>query len=418
MSTSMPGASSGPDLSARLSVGFSWAGHTMMHITAALYLTVVLALEREWNLSYDELIRLWTLGSLMIGVGAPLAGWLGDRWSDSRMMAAFFLITGGGAVAAGLVDGPDSLWLALAALGLGASIYHPVGMSWMVKNATNRGKALGYLGLFGSLGVALAGVVAGGLTEWFGWRAAFLVPGAVCLLMGMALAVCIALGIVRDRHGDVKPQPKPARGDVIRAFVVLSVTMLCAGLMFNAMQVVLPKLFGERLHGLVGEGTFGIGGLVTLVYLTAAVPQLIGGHLADRYPLRRIYGLCLLWQVPMMAALAVLSGFPLVAAAALVIIASQVQIPAENLLLARYTPDRHRGLAFGAKFILSFGAGPLAVQMVAYFYQRSGEFVTLYATLTLLAGIAFLAALLLPGEAAPARKSPVVEPGAVPAGAD
>ncbi|MCW2246363.1 MFS family permease [Azospirillum fermentarium] len=405
-----------PDLSARLSVGFSWVGHTMMHITAALYLTVVLALEREWNLPYDELIRLWTLGSLMIGVGAPLAGWLGDRWSDSRMMAVFFLLTGAGSVAAGLADGPHALWLGLAVLGLGASIYHPVGMSWMVKNAVNRGKALGYLGLFGSLGVALAGVVAGGLTEVFGWRSAFLLPGAVCLLLGVALAVCIAMGVVQDRHADVKPQPKPSRGDVIRAFVVLSVTMLCAGLMFNAMQVVLPKLFGERLHGLVGEGTFGIGGLVTLVYLTAAVPQLIGGHLADRYPLKRIYALCLLWQTPMMAALAVLSGFPLVGAAGLVIIASQVQIPAENLLLSRYTPDRHRGLAFGAKFILSFGAGPLAVQMVAYFYEQSGEFVTLYATLTVLAGIAFLAALLLPGDRTPATADAAAQPAAVPAG--
>lgn len=407
---------SSSDLSARLSVGFSWIGHTMMHITAALYLTVVLALEREWNLPYDDLIRLWTLGSLMIGVGAPLAGWLGDRWSDSRMMAVFFLLTGAGSIAAGLADGPHALWLGLAVLGLGASIYHPVGMSWMVKNAVNRGKALGYLGLFGSLGVALAGVVAGGLTEVFGWRSAFLVPGLVCLVLGVALAVCIAMGIVQDRHADVKPQPKPSRGDVIRAFVVLSVTMLCAGLMFNAMQVVLPKLFGERLHGLVGEGTFGIGGLVTLVYLTAAVPQLIGGHLADRYPLKRIYALCLLWQTPMMAALAVLSGFPLVGAAALVIIASQVQIPAENLLLSRYTPDRHRGLAFGAKFILSFGAGPLAVQMVAYFYEQSGEFVTLYATLTVLAGIAFLAALLLPGDREPAKADAAAQPDAVPAG--
>lgn len=410
---------SAPDVSARLSVGFSWIGHTLMHITAALYLTVVLALEQEWKLPYDDLIRLWTLGSLMIGVGAPLAGWLGDRWSDSRMMAVFFFITGGGSVAAGLANGPDALWLGLAVLGLGASIYHPVGMSWMVKNAPNRGKALGYLGLFGTLGVALAGVVAGGLTEWLTWRAAFLVPGAVCLVMGVALAGCIALGIVRDRLADVKPQPKPSRGEVIRAFVVLSVTMLCAGLMFNAMQVVLPKLFGERLHGLVGEGTFGIGGLVTMVYLTAAVPQLIGGHLADRFPLRRIYALCLLWQVPMMAALAVMAGIPLVGAAALVIIASQVQIPAENMLLARYTPDRHRGLAFGAKFILSFGAGPLAVQMVAFFYEMSHEFVLLYATLTVLAGVAFLAALLLPADTDPA-KTAAPAPATVPAvsGAD
>lgn len=400
------------DLSARLSIGFSWIGHTLMHVVSALYLTVVLALERDWNLPYDELIRLWTLGALLIGLGAPLAGWLGDRWSESRMMAVFFLLTGGGAVACGMADGPATMLWALAVLGLGSSIYHPVGMAWMVKNATNRGKALGYLGIFGTVGVASAAVIAGGLTEWQGWRTAFLVPGVLCLALGVALSVFIALGLVRDRDGDVKPQPKPSRGDAIRAFVVLSVTMVCAGVLFNAMQIVLPKLFEARLGHLLGEGTLGVGGLVTLVYLTAALPQLVGGHLADKYSLKWIYTLCLLAQAPMMALMAVLLDLPLVVAAAAVVIASQVQIPAENLLLARYTPDKHRGLAFGAKFILSFGAGPLAVQLAAVFYERTGEFVLLYATLAGLSFLAFLAALLLPND----RERPeAAMPAAAPA---
>ncbi|MCW2236801.1 MFS transporter [Azospirillum canadense] len=396
------------DLSARLSIGFSWIGHALMHIVSALFLTVVLALEREWHLPYDELIRLWTLGALLIGLGAPLAGWLGDRWSECRMMAVFFLVTGAGTMACGLTEGPTSLLWALAALGLGSSIYHPVGMAWMVKNAVNRGKALGYLGIFGTVGIASAALVAGGLTEWLGWRAAFLIPGAICVGLGVLLAVLIAVGVVEDRKGDLKPQPKASRGDVIRAFFVLSVTMVCAGLMFNGMQVVLPKLFEARLSHLLGDSTLGVGGLVTAVYLVAALPQLIGGHLADKFPLKRIYTLCLLVQVPMMAAVAVLADLPLVGAAALVVIASQVQIPAENLLLARYTPEKHRGLAYGAKFILSFGAGPIAVQLVAYVYERTGEFVMLYVTLSALALIAFLAALLLPADRDGGRKAEAV----------
>lgn len=398
------------DVSARLAVGFTWIGHLLMHLLTALFLTVVLALETEWQLPYDELIRLWTLGALMIGLGAPLAGWLGDRWSESGMMAVFFLVTGVGSIAAGLADGTDALWIALAVLGLGASIYHPVGMAWMVKNATSRGRSMGYLGIFGTIGIASAAVVAGGLTDLAGWRSAFLIPGAVCTALGVALTACILLGVIRDREGDVKPQPKAARGDVYRAFLILSVTMICGGILFNAMQVVLPKLFEERLSGLLGAGTFGVGGLVTLVYLTAAIPQLIGGHLADRFPLKWIYTVCLCLQVPMMAALSALAGLPVVAAAALVVIASQVQIPAENLLLARYTPEKHRGLAFGAKFILSFGAGPLAVQLVAWFYETTGEFAALYLTLAGVALLAALAGLWLPGE-----RRPAAPPAAVPA---
>ena len=41
-------------------------------------------------MSYSDLIALWTLGSLLIGLGAPLAGWLGDRWGESRVMVLVF----------------------------------------------------------------------------------------------------------------------------------------------------------------------------------------------------------------------------------------------------------------------------------------------------------------------------------------
>jgi cation/acetate symporter len=115
---------------------------------------------------------------------------------------------------------------------------------------------------------------------------------------------------------------------------------------------------------------------------------MIGGALADRISLKRVYVLCLLIQIPMMAAVAVLSDLPLVFAAALVVIVSQTQIPAENLLLVRFTPDKHRGLAFGAKYILSFGAGPLAVQLVAYIYERTGDFTLLSLGMALVLGTA------------------------------
>jgi MFS family permease len=385
-------------LSARLSIGFSWVGHAYMHILVALYLTVVLGLEQSWHLSYDELIRLWTLGSAMVGVGAPLAGWLGDRWSDCRMMVVFFLLTGGGAIAAGLADEPTALTLGLAVLGLGASIYHPVGMSWLVKNAVNPGQSLAWQGVMGSVGVASAAGIAGTLTDWFSWRAAFLVPGAISVATGLALAGCIAAGLVVDRKADLKPQPPASRGDVLRAFIVMSITMLCGGLIWNAMQVAVPKWFDERLALLVGDSTGGIGSLVSLVYLAGALPQLAGGRLADRLSPRTLYVLCLLSQVPLMALSAMASGPWVLVLGVAVITTLNMQIPVENVLLTRFTPGRYRGLAFGAKFILTFGIGPLAVQLVAAVYRSTGTFSLLFAILAGLAGLAFLAALSLPGK--------------------
>ena len=400
--------------SQRLSLLFSCLGHGTMHALTALFLTVVLVLERAWQAPYEELIRLWTLGALLVGLGAPLAGWLSDRWSQSRMMVAMFVLTGGGALSAGMAQDKAQMTAALAVLGLGASIYHPVGMAWTVKNAAARGSAIAVNGICGSIGLASAGLLAGGLSAAFGWRAAFLLPGGLALLAGIVLAALILAGLVADRNVDVRPHALPHRGDVTRAFIVLSVTMLALGLASQAISVVMPKWVEERLGGLLdgsGSAGFGVGGLVTLVYLVAGLPQLLGGVLADRMPIRRLYVLCLAGQVPLLLLAAAAPGLGAVAMSMLIIGLMNTQAPAENLLLAQYTPDRHRGLAYGAKFILSFGVGPLAVQLVAWCHDQTGDVGLLLSLLAGLAGIAFLAALLLPRDAG--RRFPALAAAAV-----
>ena len=65
----------------RVTLAFSCLGHAYMHLFTAFYFVIVLALEADWELPYHELIELWTLGALLVGLGAIPAGWLSDRWS-------------------------------------------------------------------------------------------------------------------------------------------------------------------------------------------------------------------------------------------------------------------------------------------------------------------------------------------------
>lgn len=391
----------------RLVVVFACIGHATMHILTGLYLTVVIGLGDVWAMPYDELIRLWTLGSLMVGLGAPLAGWIGDRWSPSKIMVVFFLVTGGGSVAAGLVEGPAGMVVALVALGIGASIYHPVAFAWIVRHSVKRGRTMGIVGIFGSLGVAVAATIAASLTDWFDWRAAFLVPGAVSILAGMALGAAIALGIVVDRDADRVPQPAPERDDLKRAFIVLTVTMVCGGLIFNAMQTALPKWFDEEMTGLTGGAMLGVGGLVTLVYTIGAFSQVAGGYLADRLPLKTVYIGGLMLQVPLLVLMAGLAELPLLLAATVAIFVGGGLLPAENLLLARYTPGHRRGLVFGLKFILAFGVAPIAVELVAYGYRIAGGFGALPWIFGAIGFVAVIAASTLPRGRPAAQTVPV-----------
>lgn len=390
--------------SARLSLAFSCVGHAYMHMFTAFYFVIVLALEVDWHRPYHELIELWTLGSFLVGLGALPAGWLADRWSASGMMVVFFIGLGAAGIACGFLDTPLALLVGLAAIGLFSAIYHPVGIAWLVKNAEARGKALGINGIFGSVGIAGAGLVAGGLIDLFGWRAAFIVPGAICLATGLALLVCLRLGLIAEGSGDRNPEPTPARADMLRVFLILVLTMLCIGLIFQATQAAMPKVFDLRLRDIAGEGTFGIGAIVAAVYAVGGLMQVVGGHLADKYPLKPIYVTALLLQIFVLAAVAGFSGLPLIAAAMLVVVLNASALPAENMLLARFTPERHRNLAFGVKFVLAFSTAPLALWLVSATKQHTGEFVWLFTALAALAAVAFMAATLLPGEgrAAPA----------------
>ncbi|NIS07112.1 MAG: MFS transporter [Gammaproteobacteria bacterium] len=395
----------------RSTVVFSCLGHLYIHLCTAFFFVIVLSLESVWQLPYHELIELWTLGSLMVGVVALPAGMLADRIGSARMMVAYFLGMGGCAIAAGLVQTPTALLWCLTGIGVFAAIYHPVGIPWLVRNAgSRRGKALGFNGIFGSLGTALAGVVAGALIDTSGWRAAFIVPGAVSVLTGIALLAFMARGAIDDRVVPSGEEESVSRSDMWRVFAILVTTMFLLALVYQSIQTSLPKLMELRHQGLAGEGVLGIGLLVAAVYTAAAFMQIIGGHLADRYPLKPVYVGALLIQVPTLWLAASLGGVPLLIVAIIMVMAGVGALPAENMLLARYAPQSRHGLVFGVKFVLAFGAAPLAVQLVALVTERTGEFYWLYALLAAFALVAMCAALMLPSE----QRIPAVRP----AGAD
>ncbi len=92
------------------------------------FATVVLVLERAWQMSYAELFALSIPGAVMYGLAALPAGWLADRWSAVGLIAVFFIGTGLSSILTGLVTGPWQLAAGLTAIGTFSAIYHPVGV--------------------------------------------------------------------------------------------------------------------------------------------------------------------------------------------------------------------------------------------------------------------------------------------------
>ena len=384
--------------SSRLAIAFSCVGHAFMHILVSLFLTIVLALEREWDLSYDELIEIWTLGAFLIGAGAPLAGWLSDRYGEIWLMVAFFVGAGMATIFAGLADGSAELLIALSALGLCAAIYHPVGLAWVVKNAVGRGKVLGIVGISGSIGLAIASLLAGSLTDLSGWRSAFVAPGVAAIAVGGVLAWLAITGRVVDRKTDLAPAAGEAKIDLVRAFGILLLTMVLGSLYYTAFATVLPKWISVGISPGETLDTATVGMLVTIIYLVGATGQIAGGWLADRYALKWVYALTFAIKIPMTLLAIGVGGWPLFLVAIVIGFTLDLSGPVENILLARYSPQRRRGLIYGLKYVAGFAAAPLGVTFVAWCYRSSDGPEALYLGLAALALLMLIGALFLPND--------------------
>lgn len=385
-----------PHRQGRTVLVFACLGHALFHIIAALYLTLVLVIQTTWSQPYSELISLWTIGAFLLGAGAPLAGWLGDRFGETRVMIAYLAGIGASAIACSLAEGPLSMKLALAAMGLFGAIYHPVGTAWVVKNVERQGRSIAILGICGSAGIAAASLVAAGINDIAGWRTAFAIPGGAAIAVGLALATAYATGRIVDRKGDVARQPEPDRGAARRAFMVLVVSMTLTSLCYQAFSTMLPKWIGREVGGQLGQGLVGLGALVTLIYLSGAWAQLLGSTFTDRGIIKPVYVACFAMKLLAVATAATIGGWPIVLAAMAIAFVFDLASLLENILIARYTPSSRRGLAYGVRHGIAIVAAPLGVQLVAMLFNETTGFTLVLQVLASLAIVILLAALLLP----------------------
>ncbi|HEX2334526.1 MAG TPA: MFS transporter, partial [Burkholderiales bacterium] len=155
----------------RALVPFISLGHFLDHLVMLVFPTVVVALGREWNRPYSELLPLALGGFIAFGAFALPAGWLADHWSRYKMMAVFFFGIGVSMLLTGVAQSPWQIGAGLTLIGVFAAIYHPVGIAMLVASPEKMGRALGWNGLWGNLGLAAAALVAGALMDLWGWRA-------------------------------------------------------------------------------------------------------------------------------------------------------------------------------------------------------------------------------------------------------
>ena len=381
----------------KLTVTYAALGHLLMHMFAAFYFVIVLAIEDDWKLSYDELLNLWFLGSLLVGLGALPAGWISDKWSRSGMIAIMFIGLGISSLLCGLSGNKVSLFISLSLLGLFCAIYHPAGISWVVNTSKETGKALGFNNIFGGVGIGLGAFFAGVLIEQFNWQAAFMLPGLISLVVGLSLTYHLKSGKISLKNiSSEQFKDNPEKNQMLKIAIIMLLSITCLSFVYQILQTSLPKAIDIRLTDSLDLSTSDIGYIVAAIYIVSGLMNYVGGILTDKYSEKLIYSIGIIGQGILLFLIVSLSNYWLIAISLAIVAFNSSILPAENLLLAKFSPEKYQSLVYGIKFIVSFTVGPIALIMISRSYDLTGEFGLLYLAFGFVMIIMFLIVLTLP----------------------
>ena len=331
------------------------AAHGFTHYCLLILPTAVLAMARRggpFGAEYGPIVALATGMFVLYGLFSLPQGWLAQRLGRKALMAVFFLGTGA-------FHGGDGLRRdALDACGhagrhrvvrrdlspgrhrhAGGSGGRPSGprdrRERRVRQYRRRPGAGGH-------GVPRA-------TRR--WRFAFVLPGAICALLGLLWLRTPFHDHATQRHA--RPFPPDSAALVRRAVVVLLLIAAVSGLVFNAFTLLLPKLMAERLASdarllpMVGTAAF-------VATLCGAVTQFTVGRLIDRTTLKRVFLPMSLDSRAGPGALSFAHGWAVLPTAGLVAAVIFGQVTVNETMTARYISPAMRTRMYSVRFFVGF----------------------------------------------------------------
>lgn len=368
------------------------SAHMLTHAYMMIFPTVLVLMRHDPLLKMKGYFQLGVIGTLcyaLFGIGAIPSGILADRHGSQRMLSICVFASALSALGAGLSFSVYPLIVSMAFLGAAASMYHPSGLSFISRNVEKKGKAMGYHGVGGNLGLALGPVLSGAVAAIWGWRSAFI----LFAILGFVLGIVITRLNVADNAKAQKKISKHHQGArrfsmPMILFLVYSTSVLY-GLCYRGSMMYFPKHFVQNIHFALNDvATAGF--LVSMVTLSGMLGQMMGGTLCDK--LRRpeyAYLLVFVFSTPLFFSIWLLRDWVLFGASLIFAPFFFAWQPIQNTLIAKYAVQKAHGLSYGVNFLLIMGIGSLAASVGGYVTDKTGV-ATVFAVLGFISTLSLL----------------------------
>jgi MFS family permease len=342
------------------------AAHALDHLVLLIFASAVSLIAIDLGVDRWEDLMPYTTGAfLMFGLGSIPAGRLGDLWGRRKSMLLFFFGTAASCLLVAVSQESWHLAVSLTILGIFASIYHPVGIPMLLRHASRPGAAIGWNNLAGNLGVALAALITGITVSLAGWRAAFILPGLLALLLGLAFMRLAPQEPESPAKGNKQGKDVPFvfNSDCKRALIVMTLAACTSSILFNFTTNSNTELFKVKLDGLL-QSPAQIGFVLALLYAIAGVSQVVMGRLTDRYAIRPLFLGVVSLQVFFLLVAAFAEGWLFYAAGLGFMAAIFGAIPFSDVIMVRFVDDRLRSRVAGMRLGISFFVGSAAVLLL------------------------------------------------------
>jgi len=364
--------------------------HALTHIVELTYPALLTRIEDDFGVRAIILGTIASIFAWAFGGSAIPAGFLTDRLGSRRVLLYAFTGATVSLVLVGL--SPNEWFLAgtLALLGFCIGLYHPAGLSLMAQGIRQRGLALGFHGVAGNVGQALAPAVAVGLAIAVDWRLAFFFLAGVSAVMAVVLSITtlplrgeaevLVAGNESPRPGASESAqtggrppasggepgalaPRPTAGLLMPLLLVYAAFVL-SGTVYRGAITFLPQHMEELVNKDLG------GAFVTVALLMGAVGQVIGGTLSQRVRLERLAPVLAALAVPALVLTGVVSGALLVVIASIFVCFYFANQPVFTGLIADYAPAGAVGRSYGVSFFAGFGLGGTGGVIAGVFVDR------------------------------------------------
>jgi MFS family permease len=378
--------------------------HALDHMFLLIFATAVTAIAADFGLArWEDLMPYGVAAFFLFGVGSMPAGRLGDLWGRRPMIIVFFIGIGLSSIGVALAQSPLQLAVGLALVGAFASIYHPVGIPMLLQGARQPGRVIGFNGLAGNLGLALAAIVTGAFVKYMGWRAAFWVPGLVSIGCGLLFAWAAPRETVSPAQR--KPSMTVETGVSLRQLLlIMTVASTVSGLLFNLSTNANYELLADRLREITRDPAR-LGLLLALVYGVAALAQVVVGWLIDRFALKPLYLSIIAAQGVLIMLSTQVEGWAFVVLQLLFMAFIFGAIPFTDAMIVRFVDDRLRSRVAGMRLAVSLGASSLAVWLIGPVVKQAG-FTTLLWMMAACSVLSLLVVSRLPSTAGARRRPP------------